>query len=423
MTLQRLAEVVEALEIKSYPSSKEVFDWVVPPEWNVNDAYIENVHGDRIVDVKENNLHLVSYSTPFTGTLTKEELLPHLHTLPHHPTWIPYRTSYYEHTWGFCCPHELLESEKFVGPFNVVVDTELNYEGNLIYGEAFKEGSKQEEILISTYMCHPSLANDNLSGLVTAALLFRHISQLNNRFSYRLAVVPETIGAMCFLDRHHDIKCILGGTVVTTTAGPGKVSIKESFNKEHWVNKAAHLALDMVTSGNYITYPFVPDGSDERQYSSPAFRINTPSIHKSKYYEYDEYHTSADDLTYISVAGLAETLNVYLKWFEIVDSYCFPRRIENRGEYNLGRHGLYPKLGGTLNQAAHSDNKSGFSGRRFSSGGSLEVTGKHIDCFHWLMHLSDGTVSNIDMALRSGLSIDVINQSIALLNEKGLIIT
>ena len=201
-SLKIIKELVPELKIKSIASGKKIFDWTVPSEWNVKDAYVKNSKGEKVIDFKKNNIHLVGYSEPYSGILSKKEILRHIHTIPNKPNWIPYRTSYYKKYWGFCCKHSVLTSDKFVGPFEVLVDTELDPNGKLNYGEAFKKGEKNEEIVISTYCCHPSLANDNLSGLITAALLFNFLKKNTKRFSYRLAIVPETIGSLCFLKHH-----------------------------------------------------------------------------------------------------------------------------------------------------------------------------------------------------------------------------
>ena len=269
-----------SLIVKNIPSGTQVFDWTIPPERSVKDAFVKNGAGKKIIDFKKNNLHLVSYSAPFFGRLTETELLKHLHTLKDHPEWIPYRTSYYSKNWGFCCKHSLLASKDFFGPFEVCVDTTLDDQGHLLFGEALHEGELEDEIIISTYCCHPSMANDNLSGIITAAALFKEITKQKTKFTYRLLICPETIGALSFLSVT-DTSNIVGGTVITCTGGPGKFSIKDSFDQYHWTNIATHLTVDEHTGGEYITYQFVPDGSDERQYSSPGFRISTPSIHKS----------------------------------------------------------------------------------------------------------------------------------------------
>ena len=404
-------------KIKSIKSGENVFDWKVPQQWEICDAYVINKFGKKIIDFKKNNLHVVSYSAPFEGKLTKQELLNHLHTLPDKPETIPYRTSYYNKSWGFCCTHNLISSDDFVGPFEVLIDSHFKDDGVLNWLEYRKKGSSDDEILISTYLCHPSLANDNLSGLVMASFLMRELDKIETFFSYRLVIVPETIGALCFLSRT-ETKKIIGGMVVTCVGGPDKLSIKEGFDSSHWINEAAHLSLKNHTQDNYIKYPFVPDGSDERQYSSPGFKIVTPSIHKSKYYEYNEYHTSDDNLEFIDALNILESLKVHIKWIQYIESYCYPERIMKYGEFQLGKRGLYPTLGGTLNQPLHEGNKSGFQNRIFDN---EIVSGKHLEAFHWLMYLCDGKKSNFEIAKLSKIDIDVINESIQLFEKNKLL--
>lgn len=432
-------EFVPGLKINKVKSGSKVFDWKVPSEWKVKKAYIKNASGKKIVDFKKNNLHLVSYSVPFKGKISKKELLKHIHTLETHTSWIPYRTSYYSRNWGFCVKKDLINSNEFKEPFEVLVDTEFNPNGCLIYGEALKKGNSNKEILLSTYFCHPSLANDNLSGLITACILFKYLSKLKTQFSYRLVIVPETIGAICFL-KNSNIKNIIGGTILTCTAGPDKLSIKEGFDRNHWLNKLSHYALNKYTKNNYIIYPFKPDGSDERQYSTPKFRIVTPSIHKSKYFEYPEYHTSADNLDFISITDMMKTINFYKYWLSLVDSYkinekskniknklikkksdTIPKRKMNACEYQLIKYGLYPSIGGTLNQKAYHKNKGGTHQRKFSLNKKIKITGAHIDVFHWLMHLADGKNSNRDISKISGINLQIVNEGIALFYQKGLV--
>jgi len=306
--------------IKSIKSGSKIFDWTVPPEWSVKEAYIKNKFGEKIIDFSSNNIHLVSYSEPVKQIIDTESLLEKIHTLPDHPDWIPYRTSYYKRNWGFCCEHNLLSSKKFTGPFEVKIDSNFDDKGQMNWLECSKIGELKDEIIISTYCCHPSLANDNLSGLVAATLLFEYISKRKTKYSYRLVIAPETIGSVAFLSQANT-KNIIGGMIMTCVAGPGNFSIKEGFDKNHWINKSALHAVDEYTNSNFDIFPFVPDGSDERQYSSPGFKIVTPSIHKSKYYEYDEYHTSADNLDFISSENLFKSLEINISWFHIIVNF------------------------------------------------------------------------------------------------------
>ena len=407
-------------KIKSLISGTKVYDWQIPEEWDLFDAYVTNKDGEKIIDYKKNNLHVVSYSTSVNKIVEKEELLQHLHTLPNFPNRTPYRTSYYKKNWGFCCTHKLVKSKKFKGPFHVFIDSKHNKKGKLNWLECIKHGSKKDEILISTYCCHPSLANDNLSGLTLASFLFEYLKSLNTKYTYRLVVVPETIGAIAFLSQANTKK-IKGGMILSCVAGPDKISIKEGFDKNHFINEAAHLAIKKCVGDKYTIYPFVPDGSDERQYSTPGFRIVTPSIHKSKYYEYDQYHTSADNLNYISPKALCETLRIHKEWINLIESYCHPKRKEMRGEYQLGRRNLYPSIGGTLDQKAYEKNVKGSHLRTFDFNNDFKLTGAHIDAFHWLMHYADGFNSNFEIAKKSGLDISIVNQSINAMYQKRLL--
>lgn len=407
-------------EIKSIDSGKQVFDWKVPDEWIINDAYVKNVYGEKIIDFKKNNLHVVSYSSPINKIIKKEELLNHIHTLDSHPGWIPYRATYYKKDWGFCCAKELLSSKKFKGPFEVVIDSSFNNKGKLNWLECTKIGESKEEILISTYCCHPSMANDNLSGIVLGIYLFNYLLKLKTKYTYRLLIAPETIGAISFLSQA-STNNFIGGMILSCVAGPDRISIKEGFDKNHWINKTAHLAIKKVIGENYITYPFIPDGSDERQYSSPGFRIVTPSIHRSKYYEYDEYHTSADNLNYISSKSLLETLNVYKEWVNLIETNCYPKRKNLECEFQLGKRNLYPSLGGSINQSADLENFSGSINRSFDFNQKINLTGAHLEAFSWLMHLADGKISNFEISERSGIDILIINESIAAMYQHELL--
>ena len=362
----------------------------------------------------------MSYSKPVNLELSKEELLKKIHTLPNHPDWIPYRTTYYKEDWGFCCSHNLLNSEKFAAPFEVKIDSKLDYSGKLNWLECTKKGSCNEEILISTYCCHPNLANDNLSGLITAVFLFDYLKNIETKYTYRLLIAPETIGVISFLSKA-DLSNVKGGMIMSCTAGPDKFSIKEGYDNQHWINKAAVYALEEMTKGDFIKYPFVPDGSDERQFSSPGIRIITPSIHRSKYYEYPEYHTSADNLNFISSENLVESLEVHKKWIKNIESFCYPKRTNLFCEYQLGKRGLYPDVGGTLSQPAHHENNAGNNDRKFSLN-DIKITGKHLNAYSWIMHLADGSISNFEIAKRSGLPLDVINDSIEAFYQNYLLI-
>jgi len=406
-------------KIKSISSGSKIYDWQVPCEWNIEEAYVKNKYGKKIIDIKNNNLHLMAYSEPVDKKVSKEELLEHLHTLPEHPKWIPYRTSFYKKNWAFCCEHELLNTKDFTGPFEVKIKSSFNDEGVLNWLECYKKGTLDDEILISSYCCHPNLANDNLSGFVAAAFLFRYLQSIKTKYSYRLVILPETIGAIAFLSQAN-VSNIVGGMILSCVAGPDKPSIKEGFNKEHWINRAAHQALNEITDGDYITYPFTPNGSDERQYSTPGFRIVTPSIHKSKYHEYLEYHTSADNLNFISIKDINYSIDIHKKWIENIESFCYPERLDKYCEFQLGRRNLYPSTGGSLNHFGH-DIKKRLLKRSFDFNKNMNINNEHLEAFNWLMHLADGKNSNFDIAEKSNLSLTVINEAISIFYQNDLV--
>lgn len=395
-------------EIKSIPSGTKVYDWTVPDEWDIKDGYVINSDGIKIIDFNESNLHVMSYSESINKTVGIDELMSHLHTLPEFPDWIPYRTSYYNKNWGFCSSHKLTESHLFKPPFKVFIDSRHNENGNLKWLECVKKGKKDREILISTYCCHPSMANDNLSGIVLAICLYEFLNKKNTNYTYRFLIAPETIGTISFLSKTN-LNLIDGGMVLSNVAGPGKISIKNSFNENHFMNISAHLALQKHMDDDYLKYPFSPNGSDERQYSSPGIRIVTPSIHKSKYQEYNEYHTSADNLNFIKPEFLVETFNVYKTWINLIESHCIPKRKIMQCEFQLGKYNLYPNIGGKIGQRAYSRNNK------------QEITNEILCAFSWLMHLSDGTNSNFDISKKSGIDIMIINEAISMMHQNDLL--
>ena len=385
-TLEYIEKIIPELESKSISSGTKVFDWTVPPEWNFQRAILRNGQGEKLIDTKDSNISVLQYSVPFEGVLSENELKEHLYTLPNMPDAAPYRTSYYEQNWGFCCSQDLVNSEKFVAPFYVKIEADSDANGVLNWGEILFPGEEKSEILISTYICHPSLANDNLSGILTAIALARYIKSIKKRkFSYRFVFCPETIGALVFLYSHTDIESIIGGTILTNTAGPGGFSLKQSFDKKHLTNRALLYAARQKLGCNFTTYEFTPDGSDERQYSKPGFRINTPSFHKSKYYDFEEYHTDKDNKEIFDFVGLETSLEVYKNWIKILERDYYPKFIEGRGELNLGSRNLYPTLGGALNQP----------GKQGVSDISIE---EKITIMSWMMHFFDGTVSILEFS-------------------------
>jgi len=335
------------LEIKEVPSGTTVYDWIVPPEWNIRDAWIADASGNRLVDFKSCNVHVVSYSEPVKKCMSWEELSGHLHQHDSIPDAIPYRTTYFKRDWGFCVTKKQYEQIRMhKGDFHVEIDSTLDNNGSLSYAELLIPGRLPEEILISTYICHPSLANDNLSGFLLTAFLARNLLQRKrNLYSYRIIFVPETIGAITYCAINEQaMKAINMGFVVTTVGGKGPIGYKKSFDGCHFLNQLVEGILSVEKK--YKVYPFNIHGSDERQYSSLGFRINMVSITKDKYYDYDYYHSSLDNLDFVSAENISRTFQVYLRVFDQLDSLEIYVNMNPNCEVMLSKHGLYPDQGG-----------------------------------------------------------------------------
>jgi len=416
-TLRILQELVP-LEIKEYSSGSHVYDWIIPDEWCINDAWIKDENGGKLVDFQESNIHLVSYSEPIHKTMDFSELASKLHTHSVLSNAIPYRTSYYKRDWGFCVTYaqkEILRRAK--GKLEVCVDSSFNEKGSLTIGELLIPGESSQEILISTYICHPSLANDNLSGVVMTTFLARELLKASKlKHSYRIIWVPETIGAITYSAMNEAVmKEIKFGFVVTTVGGPGKFGYKQSFNKSCGIN----LLIEDVFRDrriDFITYPFDICGSDERQYSTQGFRVNVASITKDKYYEYPYYHTSLDDTSYVKAEYIFETLEIYLDVLNKLniqdldkkksDSFLKNHKPTYKNNYPncevmLSKHGLYPNIGG----------------------GVLPVTDKlgELDLILWLLFLCDGEHSINKISKLLDVEQDELEKVALMLNSKGIL--
>jgi aminopeptidase-like protein len=345
-TLRILQELIQ-LEIKEYPSGTEVYDWTIPDEWNVKDAWIKDANGNKLVDLKQSNIHLVSYSETVHKKITFQELKERLHTHPDLPDAIPYRTTYYKRDWGFSVTHkQYLALENAIGLLEVKIDSSFKSDGGLSIGEMLIPGISKKEILISTYICHPSLANDNLSGALMTAFLARYLLKQKNNWSYRIVWIPETIGAIAYCAMNESVvKNIDMGLVITTVGGPGSLGYKQSWQSDHPINKIVEEVLSKDEK-EFFTYPFDIHGSDERQYSSQGFRINMATISKDHYYEYPQYHTSLDNLSFVNGKQIVETLGIYTKVIKKIEERCIYRKIIPNCEVMLSKHDLYPKHGG-----------------------------------------------------------------------------
>jgi aminopeptidase-like protein len=339
------------LVMHEVPSGTQAFDWTVPQEWRVREAYIETPSGRRICDVAVNNLHLVGYSRPLRARMTLAELSPHLHSLPDRPQAIPFVTSYYKDYWGFCLPHEercALED----GVYTVVVDTQL-FDGSLTFGELLIPGDTTDEILLSTYVCHPSMANNELSGVVVSTFLARWLQSLPSRkHTYRILFLPETIGSLTFLSRELDwVKAhVVAGFVVTCIGDERVYSFLPSRNGQTRSDHVARHVLRWIDA-NFTSYRWIDRGSDERQYCAPGVDLPIASIMRSKYDTYPEYHTSLDDLDHVvTPSGLAGGFTALQRALESLERYCFPK-VTVLGEPQLGRRGLYRDVSTPTNVA------------------------------------------------------------------------
>jgi aminopeptidase-like protein len=376
------------------PSGTPVFDWTVPREWNIRDAYVKAPDGKRVVDFQQSNLHVLNYSTPVHKTMQLSELKPHLFTLPEHPQWIPYRTSYYQENWGFCMPHEqMLELQE--GDYEVCIDSTLE-DGHLTYGECYLPGRSEEEVLVSCHSCHPSLANDNLSGITVATALAQSLSGRDLRYSYRFLFIPGTIGAITWLARNPEAAArIRHGLVLTCIGDAGGFHYKKSRLGDAEIDRAtAHILRHYSESPEVLE--FSPYGYDERQYCSPGFNLPVGCLMRSVWGTFPEYHTSADNLDFVRPLQLAGSLRVCSAILDVLENnhrYC------NQNPYcepQLGRRNLYHSTGGN-------------------------AVGVEISARLWVLNFSDGNHSLLDIAERAGLPFAAISDAAELLRQGGLL--
>ena len=343
-TLNKIKSHVPALNIMSIPSGTQVFDWTIPKEWKVNDAYIIAPDGTKICQFSENNLHLLGYSAPFSGKLSLEKLKEHLYTLPEQPDAIPYITSYYKERWGFCITYEQFQNLKD-GEYEVFIDTKL-FKGELNYGELLIKGESEKEVFLSTYICHPSMANNELSGPTVVTYLAKWLSEQEKlRYSYRIIFIPETIGSITYLSLHHEKmkESIFAGFNVSCVGDDRAYSYLPSRNGQTLSDQIALHVLKWIDP-NFVKYTWLDRGSDERQYCAPGIDLPIASIIRTKYGRYPEYHTSLDDLeTVVTPKGLDGGYWAIRRAIEVIErnkNYS----ISVLGEPQLSKRGLYPTI-------------------------------------------------------------------------------
>jgi aminopeptidase-like protein len=397
-TLGILEEVAGApTEVHRWPTGAQVFDWTVPEEWTIRDAWIRGPDGTKVVDFADSNLHVVGYSEPVHRRMALDELDAHLHSLPELPHAIPYLTSYYARRWGFCLPHERRE-RLAPGEYEVLIDADLG-PGHVEVGEITLPGDTDEEVLFSTYVCHPSLANNELSGPVIAAYLARLLRDRPRRFTYRIVFLPETIGSVAYLHRFGDrlLQRLRAGYVITCAGDSGPFTYKRSRRGASLADRAAEHVLRASGAAHRVV-DFFPSGSDERQYCSPGFDLPVGSLMRTMYGTYPEYHTSLDDLSFVTPEGLGGTLEMYAAIVDVLECNETLETTVRHCEPQLGKRGLYPTLG---------------SGRQRQ---------ERIDDMMWLLNMCDGTRDLIAVAERSGRPVTALAPVAAELKDGGLLI-
>ena len=377
------------LNISEVPSGTQVFDWTVPKEWNIRDAWIKDSNGIKIVDFQESNLHVVNYSIPIKAKMPLAKLRPHLFSLPEHPAWIPYKTTYYQESWGFCLSHNQLCSLT-EDDYEVCIDSTLA-DGHLTYAEFLIPGESKDEILISTHICHPSLANDNLSGVCTAVFLARHLAVQRLKFSYRFLFIPGTIGAITWLGRNQGtVERIKHGLVLTGVGDRGGFTYKKSRRGNAEIDRTASHVLRQ-SADNYFIEEFSPYGYDERQYCSPGFDLPVGRFSRTPYGKYPEYHTSGDNIDFIRVESLSESFAALINMLEVLEGNRFYVNLVPHCEPQLGKRGLYDRVG------------------------SKQLA------MLWVLNLSDGHHSLLDIAEMSDTSFRQIQEAADALHQAKLL--
>jgi len=382
------------LETHEVPSGTRVFDWEVPPEWNIEDACVIGPDGRRVVDFRDHNLHIVSYSEPVSASMPLAELLPRLHSLPEHPDWIPYRTSYYRRSWGFCLRQRDLERLP-AGSYRVEIKSRLE-RGSLTYAEAVIPGRTREEVLLFAHVCHPSLANDNTSGIAIATALAQWVAAEPRRYTYRFVFAPGTIGSLCWLARNESrLKRVRHGMVLALLGDPGSLTYKMSRRESSEIDAVASYVLAAQDLRAQVI-GFSPYGYDERQLCSPGFNLPVGRLTRSVNGGYPQYHSSGDDLSLIRPEFLAQSYEACQRIISILETDGHYVNLSPKGEPLLGKRGLYGSVGGRS-----------------------PVEREH--ALLWVLNQSDGTRSLLDIARRSGIDFERIREAAGALQDVGLL--
>jgi aminopeptidase-like protein len=383
------------LELREVPSGTRVFDWTIPKEWNIRRAYIRDAQGKEVIDFQRSNLHVLNYSLPVHKTVPLKELKEHLYTVPEHPDWIPYRTSYYKENWGFCLSHNQLQGLSD-GDYEVMIDASLET-GSLTYGECYLRGESDEEVLISAHICHPALANDNLSGVALAVFLAKSLSGLSLKYSYRFLFIPGTIGSITWLSLNEaQVFRVKHGIVLTCVGDPGKFTYKKSRRGDAAIDRAVHQALKS-TGHPFEIREFSPYGYDERQFCSPGFNLPVGCLMRTPHGQFPEYHTSADNLDLVRPEYLADSFAMCRAVFEILEHNRVYLNQNPKCEPQLGKRGIYSPIGGQAEGRLH----------------ELAML--------WVLNLSDGENSLLDIAERSNLGFTLVYNAARVLLKHGLL--
>lgn len=383
------------LRIHEVPSGKKVFDWTIPKEWNIRDAYVKNSLGEKIIDFKKSNLHLLNYSIPVKKKVMLDELREHLFTIPEYPEWIPYRTSYYNENWGFCINYNQFKNLK-EDEYEVFIDSSLE-DGYLTYGEFYIKGAKSDEVLISTHICHPSLCNDNLSGVVLSTFLAKYLSNISLKYSYRFIFIPGTIGSVTWLFLNEEkVSRIKHGLILACIGDSGGFTYKKTRQGDAVIDSVAELVLKQLGQAHKIR-DFSPYGYDERQFCSPGFNLPVGCLMRTPHGEFPEYHTSADNLKLVQPDYLADSFSICLSIVDVLENNAKFLNLNPKCEPQLGKRGLYNAIGG------QNDRKE-----------------KQLAML-WVLNYSDGKHSLLDIAAKAEINFDIIKDISEVLCEYELL--